>query len=61
MADPQSPVSQVVSSNEEIENDGSLSSYESTTDPCHLLKGSNLLAHRTRITYQKMRYMSIRN
>jgi hypothetical protein len=25
------------------------------------LKGSILLAHRTRITYQKKRYMSIRN
>jgi hypothetical protein len=26
-----------------------------------LLKASDLLAHRTRITYQKKRYMSIRN
>jgi hypothetical protein len=27
----------------------------------HRLKGSDLLAHRTRITYQKKRYTSIRN
>jgi hypothetical protein len=27
----------------------------------HQLKGRDLLAHRTRITYQKMRYTSIRN
>jgi hypothetical protein len=32
MADPQSPVGQVESSNEESENDGSLSSYESPPD-----------------------------
>jgi hypothetical protein len=34
MADPQSTVGQVVSSNEESENDGSLGSYVSPTDPC---------------------------
>jgi hypothetical protein len=27
----------------------------------HRLKGSDLLAHKTRITYQKVRYTSIRN
>jgi hypothetical protein len=32
--DPQSPVGWVVYSNEERENDGSLGSYESPTDPC---------------------------
>jgi hypothetical protein len=60
--DHQSPVGQVVSGNEESKNnDGSLSSYESPSDPCPSVKGSDLLVHRTRITYQKKRYMSIRN
>jgi hypothetical protein len=39
MADPQSPVGQVVSSNKESENnDVSLGSYESPSDPCPLVK-----------------------
>jgi hypothetical protein len=38
MADPQSPVGQVVSTNEESENDGSSGSYESPSDPCPLVK-----------------------
>jgi hypothetical protein len=39
MADPQSPVGQVVSGNEESENnDGSLASYESPSDPCPSIK-----------------------
>jgi hypothetical protein len=38
MADPQSPVGQVVSSNEESKNDRSLGSYESPSDPCLLIK-----------------------
>jgi hypothetical protein len=37
--DSQSPVGQVVSSNEESENnDGSLGSYESPSDPCPSVK-----------------------
>jgi hypothetical protein len=37
--DPQSPVAQVVSDNEESEqNDGSSYSYESTSDPCSSVK-----------------------
>jgi hypothetical protein len=61
MADPQSPVGRVVSSNEESENDKSVGSYESPSDPCRHLNGSDLLAHRMRITYQKKRYPRIRN
>jgi hypothetical protein len=39
MVDPQSPVGQVVSSNEESENnDRSLGSYESPSDPCPSVK-----------------------
>jgi hypothetical protein len=38
MADPQSPVGQVVSGNEKSENDGSLGSYESLSDPCPSVK-----------------------
>jgi hypothetical protein len=39
MADPQSLVGQVVSGNEESENnDGSLGSYESPSDPCPSVK-----------------------
>jgi hypothetical protein len=39
MADPQSPVGQVVSGNEESENnDRSLGSYESPSDPCPSVK-----------------------
>jgi hypothetical protein len=38
MADPHSPVGQVVSSNEESENDRSLDSYESPSDPCPSVK-----------------------
>jgi hypothetical protein len=39
MADPQSLVGQVVSGNKESENnDGSLSSYESPSDPCPSVK-----------------------
>jgi hypothetical protein len=38
MADPQSPVGQVVSGNEESKNDGSLGSYESPNDLCSLVK-----------------------
>jgi hypothetical protein len=39
MADPQSPVGKVVFGNEECENnDGSLGSYESPSDPCSLVK-----------------------
>jgi hypothetical protein len=36
--DPQSLVGQVVSGNEESENDGSLGSYESPSDPCPSVK-----------------------
>jgi hypothetical protein len=32
--DPQSPVGQVVSGNEQSENDGILDFYESPSDPC---------------------------
>jgi hypothetical protein len=32
--DPQSPLGWVVSSNEESENDGSVGSYESPSNPC---------------------------
>jgi hypothetical protein len=60
MADPQGPVGQVVSGNEESKNDESLGLYKSPSDPC-LSVGSDLLAHRMTITYQKKRYMSIRN
>jgi hypothetical protein len=38
MADPQSPVGRVVSANEESENDKSLGSYESPSDPCPSVK-----------------------
>jgi hypothetical protein len=38
MADPQSTVGQVVSTNEESENDGSSGSYESPSNPCSLVK-----------------------
>jgi hypothetical protein len=39
MADPQSPVGQVVYGNEESENnDRSLGSYESPSDPCPSVK-----------------------
>jgi hypothetical protein len=38
MADPQSPVGRVVSTNEESEYDGSLGSYESPNDPCLSVK-----------------------
>jgi hypothetical protein len=39
MADPQSPVGQVVSSNEESKNnDEILGSYESPSDPCPSVK-----------------------
>jgi hypothetical protein len=38
MADPQSPLGQVVSGNEESKNDGSLGSYESPSDPCSSVK-----------------------
>jgi hypothetical protein len=38
MADPQSPVGRVVSTNEESENDRSLGSYESPSDPCPSVK-----------------------
>jgi hypothetical protein len=39
MADSQSPVGQVVSGNEESENnDGSLGSYESPSNPCPSVK-----------------------
>jgi hypothetical protein len=61
MADPQSPVGQVVSGNNESENDRSLGSYESPSDPCPVVKRNDLLAHRTMITYQKKRYLSITN
>jgi hypothetical protein len=36
--DPQSPMGRVVSTNEESENDKSLGSYESPSDPCPLVK-----------------------
>jgi hypothetical protein len=49
---PQSLVAQVATNNEESEqNDGSSGSYESPSDPCPSVKGSNLLARRTRIMY----------
>jgi hypothetical protein len=38
MADPQSPMGQVMSGSEERENDKSLGSYESPSDPCPLIK-----------------------
>jgi hypothetical protein len=39
MANPQSPVGQVVSGNEESKNnDGSMGSYESPSDPCPSVK-----------------------
>jgi hypothetical protein len=39
MADPQSPVDQVLFGNEKSENnDGSLGSYESSSDPCPSVK-----------------------
>jgi hypothetical protein len=38
MVDPKSPVSQVMSGNEESENDRSLDSYESPSDPCLSVK-----------------------
>jgi hypothetical protein len=39
MVDPQNPVAQVVSDNEESEqNDGSSGSYESLSDPCPSVK-----------------------
>jgi hypothetical protein len=39
MADPQSPVAQVVSDNEESkQNDGSSGLYESPTNPCSSVK-----------------------
>jgi hypothetical protein len=38
MADPQCLVGQIVSSNEESENDGSLISYKSPSDPCPSVK-----------------------
>jgi hypothetical protein len=34
MADPQSPVGQIESGNEESENNGSLGLYQSPPDPC---------------------------
>jgi hypothetical protein len=48
--DPQSPVGQAVSGNDESENDGSFGSYESPSDPCLLVKRNDLLAHMTMIT-----------
>jgi hypothetical protein len=61
MVDPWSLVAQVLYDRKESEqNDGSSGSYEAPSDPCPL-KGSDLLVHMTRITYQKKRYMSIRN
>jgi hypothetical protein len=38
MVDPQSPVSRLVFTNKESENDGSLGSYESPSDPCPSVK-----------------------
>jgi hypothetical protein len=38
MADPQSPVGQVMSGNEQSENDGILGLYESPSDPCPSVK-----------------------
>jgi hypothetical protein len=62
MADPQSLVAQVVFDNE---GSGRMIDVQARMDPLVIhvrrLKGSILLAHRTRITYQKKRYMSIRN
>jgi hypothetical protein len=60
MVDPQSPVGRVVSSNEVSENDGR-AHMNLLMIHVRWLKGSDLLAHRTRIMYQKKRYMSIRN
>jgi hypothetical protein len=36
--DPQSPMGQIVFGNEESENDESLGSYESPSDPCPSVK-----------------------
>jgi hypothetical protein len=58
MADPESLVGQIESGNKESENDESSGSYESPHPLIHILnqKGSDLLAHRMRITYQKKRH-----
>jgi hypothetical protein len=51
---------QVVSGNDESENDRSLGLYESPSDPCALVKRNDLLAHRTMITYQKRGIRALR-
>jgi hypothetical protein len=51
------------SANKGSENEGSSDSYELSLLPIHVLcvKGSDLLAHRTRIMYRNKRYTMIRN
>jgi hypothetical protein len=61
MADPQSPMVRLCLATRRVRMIEVWACMNLLVIHVRRLKGSNLLAHRTRITYQKKRYTSIRN
>jgi hypothetical protein len=60
MADPQTPVAQIESGNEESGTDGSSTRLNLLSIHILSLKGNDLLPNGMRIMYQKKMYTSIR-